>query len=67
LIYREPDFHNIKIGSKVLIKQKNNMWYRSIVLKLPEKNGDEYRVKFESSGKIVEADLQDLLPLGKKF
>ena len=67
MIYREPDFHNIKIGSKVLIKQKNNMWYRSIVLKLPEKNGDEYRVKFESSGKIVEADLQDLLPLGKKF
>jgi len=67
LIYREPDFHNIKIGSKVLIKQKNNMWYRSIVLKLPEKNGDEYRVKFESSGKIVEAGLQDLLPLGKKF
>ena len=67
MIYREPDFHNIKIGSKVLIKQKNNMWYRSIVLKLPEKNGDEYRVKFESSGKIVEAGLQDLLPLGKKF
>ncbi|KYM85601.1 Zinc finger CCCH-type with G patch domain-containing protein [Atta colombica] len=61
--YKEPDFHNIKIGSKVLIKQKNNMWYRSIVLKLPEKNGDEYRVKFESSGKIVEAGLQDLLPL----
>ncbi|XP_011049578.1 PREDICTED: zinc finger CCCH-type with G patch domain-containing protein [Acromyrmex echinatior] len=61
--YKEPDFHNIKIGSKVLTKQKNNMWYRSIVLKLPEKNGDEYRVKFESSGKIVEAGLQDLLPL----
>lgn len=67
MIYREPDFRNIKIGSKVLTKQKNNMWYRSIILKLPEKNGDEYRVKFESSGKIVEADLQDLLPLGKKF
>ncbi|KYQ46904.1 Zinc finger CCCH-type with G patch domain-containing protein [Trachymyrmex zeteki] len=61
--YKEPDFRNIKIGSKVLTKQKNNMWYRSIILKLPEKNGDEYRVKFESSGKIVEADLQDLLPL----
>ncbi|KYM98891.1 Zinc finger CCCH-type with G patch domain-containing protein [Cyphomyrmex costatus] len=60
--YKEPDFRNIKIGSKVLTKQKN-MWYRSIVLKLPEKNGDEYRVKFELSGKIVEASLQDLLPL----
>lgn len=51
----------------MLIKQKNNLWYRSIVLKLPEKDGDEYRVKFESSGKIVEASLQDLLPLGKKY
>ncbi|KYN35793.1 Zinc finger CCCH-type with G patch domain-containing protein, partial [Trachymyrmex septentrionalis] len=61
--YKEPDFHNIKIGSKVLTKQKNNMWYRSIVLKLPEKNGDEYRLKFESSGQIVEAGLQDLFPL----
>lgn len=30
---------------------------------MPEKDGDEYRVKFESSGKIVEASLQDLLPL----
>lgn len=61
--YKEPDFCKIKIRSKVLIKQKNNLWYRSIVLKLPEKDGDEYRVKFESSGKIVEASLQDLLPL----
>ncbi|XP_011702720.1 PREDICTED: zinc finger CCCH-type with G patch domain-containing protein [Wasmannia auropunctata] len=61
--YKEPDFHNIKIGNKVLTKQKNNIWYRSVVLKLPEKDGDEYRVKFESSGKIVEVGLQDLLLL----
>ncbi|XP_012542684.1 zinc finger CCCH-type with G patch domain-containing protein [Monomorium pharaonis] len=61
--YKEPDFYNIKVGSKVLTKQKNNMWQRSVVLKLPEKGGDEYRVKFESSGKIIEAGLQDLLPL----
>jgi len=66
LIYREPDFYNIKIGSKVLTKQ-NNMWYRSIVLKLPEKDGDEYRIRFESSGKIVEVGLHDLLPLGKNI
>lgn len=67
MICREPDFHNIKVGSRVLTKQKNNMWHRSIVLKLPEKAEDEYRVKFESSGKIVEASLQDILPLGKNI
>lgn len=66
MIYREPDFCNIKVGSKVLTKQKN-MWHRSIILKLPEKDGDEYRIKFESSGKIAEASLQDLLPLGKNI
>lgn len=41
------------------------MWHRSVILKLPENDGDEYRVKFEASGKIVEVSLQDLLPLGK--
>lgn len=53
------------MGSRVLAKQKNNIWHRSVVLKLPEKEGGEYRVKFEASGKIIEASLQDLLPLGK--
>lgn len=53
------------MGSRVLAKQKNNMWHRSVILKLPENDGDEYRVKFEASGKIVEVGLQDLLPLGK--
>lgn len=51
----------------MLTKQKNNMWHRSIILKLPERDEDEYRVKFESSGKIIEAGLQDILPLGKKY
>lgn len=66
MICREPNFHNIKVGSKVLTK-KNDIWQRSIVLKLPEKNENEYRVKFESSGQIIEANLQDLLPLGKIY
>jgi len=39
------------------------MWCKSIVLKLPENNGDEYRIKFEASGKIIEAGLHDLFPL----
>jgi hypothetical protein len=63
--YREPDFSNIKMGSRVLTKQKTNTWHRSVVLKLPEKEGDEYRVKFEASGEIMEVDLQNLLPLSK--
>ncbi|XP_020287630.1 zinc finger CCCH-type with G patch domain-containing protein [Pseudomyrmex gracilis] len=61
--YKEPDFHSIKMGSRVLAKQKSNMWHRSVVLKMPEKNGEKYRIKFEASGKIMEIDLQDLLPL----
>lgn len=66
MIYREPDFHGIKMGSRVLTKEKNNVWHRSVILKLPEKDGDEYRIKFEASGKIMESSLQDLLPLGIK-
>ncbi|XP_014473719.1 PREDICTED: zinc finger CCCH-type with G patch domain-containing protein [Dinoponera quadriceps] len=62
--YKDPDFRNLKMGSRVLTKQKNNTWCRSVVLKLPEKDGGEYRVKFEASGEIIEASLQDLLPLG---
>lgn len=65
MICREPDFHSIKMGSRVLTKQKNNIWHRSVILKLPENDGDKYRVKFEASGKIMESNLQDLLPLGK--
>ncbi|KAL6255020.1 hypothetical protein P5V15_013354 [Pogonomyrmex californicus] len=60
--YKEPNFHNIKIGSRVLTKQKN-MWHKSIVLRLPEEDEDKYRVKFEASGKIIEASVQDILPL----
>lgn len=61
--YKEPDFHSIKMGSRVLTKQKNNIWHRSVILKLPEHDGDKYRIKFEASGKIMESSLQDLLPL----
>ncbi|XP_011332346.2 zinc finger CCCH-type with G patch domain-containing protein isoform X2 [Ooceraea biroi] len=61
--YKAPDFSSIKMGSRILAKRKNNTWHRSVVLKLPEKEGDECRVKFEASGEIIEADLQNLLPL----
>ncbi|KAG6801930.1 zinc finger CCCH-type with G patch domain-containing protein [Apis mellifera caucasica] len=61
--YREPDFQSIKMGSRVLAKQKNQLWHRCIVLKMPEKEGDVFRIKFEASGNITEVFLPDLLPL----
>ncbi|KAK9310675.1 hypothetical protein QLX08_000011 [Tetragonisca angustula] len=61
--YREPDFQSIKMGSRVLAKQKNQLWHRCIVLKMPEKEGDVFRIKFEANGNIAEVSLQDLLPL----
>lgn len=63
--YREPDFSSLKMGSRVLAKQKNNLWHRCVILKVPEKEGDDYRIKFEASGNIVETAVQDLLPLGQ--
>lgn len=64
LIHREPDFQSIKMGSRVLAKQKNELWHRCVVLKLPDKDGDVFRIKFEASGNIAEICLQDILPLG---
>ncbi|CAK9821789.1 Zinc finger CCCH-type with G patch domain-containing protein [Anthophora retusa] len=61
--YREPDFQTIKMGSRVLVKQKNQLWHRSVVLKMPENEGDVFRIKFEASGNVAEVLLQDLLPL----
>ncbi|XP_053987563.1 zinc finger CCCH-type with G patch domain-containing protein-like [Hylaeus volcanicus] len=61
--YREPDFISIKMGSRVLAKQKNELWHRCVVLKLPDKDGDVFRIKFEASGNIAETCLQDILPL----
>lgn len=61
--YREPDFSSIKMGSRVLAKQTNKLWHRCVILKVPNKSEDPYRVKFEASGKIAEVLVQDLLPL----
>lgn len=53
------------MGSRVLAKQKNQIWHRCVVLQVPEKEDEPYRVKFESSGTIFEVLVQDLLPLGE--
>ncbi|XP_063972583.1 zinc finger CCCH-type with G patch domain-containing protein [Diachasmimorpha longicaudata] len=61
--YSEPDYSSIKMGSRVLAKEKNNIWHRSVILKIPSKDHELYRVKFEASGNIIEVTLADLLPL----
>ncbi|KAI4501267.1 hypothetical protein M0802_003640 [Mischocyttarus mexicanus] len=64
--YKEPDYENIKIGSRVLVKQNNNLWYRSIVIKMPDDVEEVVRVKLEAKGDIAEIGLQDLVPLDTK-
>ncbi|XP_043500438.1 zinc finger CCCH-type with G patch domain-containing protein [Polistes fuscatus] len=61
--YKEPNYENIKIGSRVLVKQNNNLWYRSIVIKMPDEVEEVVRVKLEAKGDIAEIGLQDLVPL----
>lgn len=64
-IYRniQPNYGNIKVGSRVLVKQDNKLWYRSVIIKLPEETEEPFRVKLEAKGDIVEVGLQDLVPL----
>lgn len=64
---REPDFQTIKMGSRVLTKQKNQLWHRSIVIKMPENEADVFRIKFESNGNVAEVFVQDLLPLSRYY
>ncbi|KAK2584135.1 hypothetical protein KPH14_006569 [Odynerus spinipes] len=61
--YKEPNFGKIKTGSRVLVKQDNKLWHRSVVIKLPDEAEELYRVKLEAKGDIAEVGLQDLVPL----
>lgn len=65
MYFREPDFYNIKIGSKVLVKQKNEIWERSVVTKLPDDEDNEYCVRCENNSDTTVVGLGDLLPLGE--
>lgn len=64
-IFSEPDFSAIKMGSRVLAKQSNKLWHRAVVLRIPETEKDDYTVKFEASGTILELGLHDLFPLSE--
>lgn len=52
------------MGSRILAKQKNQLWHRCVVLKMPDEDLGIFRIKFEASGTITEVPLQDILPLG---
>lgn len=65
--FREPDFSSIKRGSRVLAKQPNKLWHRSVVLKIPDDEDDEYQVKFEASGNVINVGVDEICPLGKIY
>ncbi|XP_014223164.1 zinc finger CCCH-type with G patch domain-containing protein [Trichogramma pretiosum] len=61
--YKEPDFSNLKMGSRILSKQKNNLWHRSVILKCPDNSDELYQLRSEASGTVSEVGIQDILPL----
>ncbi|XP_058802705.1 zinc finger CCCH-type with G patch domain-containing protein [Phymastichus coffea] len=61
--YREPDFLSIRMGSRVLAKQPNKLWHRSVILRIPDDKDDEYQVKFEASGKVLSVGVDEICPL----
>lgn len=58
--YVEPDFEKLKINSRVLAKNKDNLWHRAVVVKIGRNNCN---VRYESSKKEESVDLKDILPL----
>lgn len=58
--YVEPKFDQLTIGSPVLAKQENNLWYRAIIKHLYD---DKCTVKFECNKKNVELLLEHVFPL----
>lgn len=58
--YIEPKFEALSIGSRVLAKQPDNLWYRAIVKRIDE---EKLTVNFESNKKDTELQLHDVLPL----
>ncbi|XP_017789428.1 PREDICTED: zinc finger CCCH-type with G patch domain-containing protein isoform X2 [Habropoda laboriosa] len=61
--YREPDFQSIKKGSRVLVKQENQLWHESSILRMPDNEEDTYIITTREIGGAAEALLQNILPL----
>jgi len=62
-LHRELDFSVVRPGVRVLVKCKDCLWHRAVVLMCSSE--DKCEVKLESSGKTVEVALHCILPLGK--
>lgn len=58
--YIEPQFELLTIGSLVLAKQDNGLWYRAIVQKIYD---SKCVVKFECNKKSDELSLEHIFPL----
>ncbi|KAL1487745.1 hypothetical protein ABEB36_015581 [Hypothenemus hampei] len=62
--YIEPNFEDLKIGSEVLAKQDDNLWYRARITQILE---EKCLVKFESRNlknkQCEEVLFKDILPL----
>lgn len=58
--YVEPKFESLAIGSVVLAKQQNKLWYRATVKKIYD---ERCLVKFDSKYKDAELELHDIWPL----
>ncbi|XP_066999121.2 zinc finger CCCH-type with G patch domain-containing protein [Anabrus simplex] len=59
--YKEPDFSGVQPGARILVKHKDSLWYGAVVQTV--QGNSKCEVKFESSGKKIEVDLHDILPL----
>lgn len=58
--YIEPKFESLTIGSRVLAKKTDNLWYRAIVKRMDD---EKCTVNFELNKKDAELQLHDVLPL----
>lgn len=59
--YVEPKFEALTIGSRVLAKKSDNLWYRAVVKRMDDEG--KCTVNFESNKKDTELQLEDVLPL----
>lgn len=58
--YIEPKFDSLTIGSMVLAKKSDNLWYRAVIKKM---DAEKCTVNYESNKKDSELQLCDVLPL----
>lgn len=67
ILYREPDFNNLKVGSLVLAKNCEGLWSRAVVLDITHgssNNDGTCIVKYETKvlGEL-EIPMHDIFPL----